>query len=602
MKEYLFKSETGITDEHTLYASDIMLNQKSNDFYPFAHLGEALAIAYQAKETLHAFAYHLCKVFQDGADMQYQPTMRTKIKGKELFISGNATCIRLSLVRNFVNEETPTNEAAYNYPFADVLEWLRIVLHNNEEIRFVLADGFSDYMPDFNYSEVQRELNTIAQDTNTFILWGFRLQDTEMLNDRNVCYLLNDVYKDTPFFWFVYGYPDAKRMVYSTNEDGNVIIPTIDEGCSSTASLKKMVIMEHLCKLFASKMISRNNLSKLMEGAFGGNYAPKTINTFISLAVEHGILQPSGEMLIYAESNSNRKSYKNNIAIVAPSYSKPCKCENAKQNSFIRFGETKLIFGKIADKFIRVIIKAIISGKELDFKLKTKHKNILVALIADDEQVQAYKEMVTAYAESKNFAANIDVVGIAKGITKAQFLIEFKDLYGRYKPDFYFVQNLQNVSLDKQFEDPLPYVKELAQYAKSKCFVLIAHANNDWGDLENKDKWDCPELLEDKTLCFIDTILSDLYDFTTKCGSRYIFTRYKIADNGKLIKPSSTTEREAYLDGAFAESCAPDGCTREELHDSYGLPINDTQLKKAIGLKIAYQKDGRIYYCQEDRR
>ena len=627
MKYYLTKPETGINDERALYASDIMLNKKDNKFYLFAGFGEAVIMAYENKTALHGFMERLCTLIKNGVDMPYQPTMRTKAKGDVLVITCSHEETTFCIKRTA--EPLPDEQAGAMPPdegvtmlcpnFADILNQTRAMMLKYPSVRFVMLDDVTGYLPDCELWQMQRELNDIAHESNALVLYGIETkpEDATMQamadffagNERNVCYLLDDTYHETNFLWFVYGSPERKRLVYAIDEKGNVIIPTINEHNGTPASLTKLLLLELLCKRFAYKMVNYKTLVHLLQGALGNAYPQNTIKTYIALAIDHGILQKSGEgekaTLIYAESNSNRKTYKGNVAISAKVYNKPCKSGNDKRRPFIKFGETKLLFGEIAEKVVRSIIKAIISGKELDFRTTTKHKNILVVLIADDEQVQAYKEKLTTYAESKAFAANIDVVGITPEMTKAQFLIEFKDLYGKYMPDFYFVQNLQNVQLNTDYENPLPYVKELAKFAKSKCFALIAHANKEWDDCGWLDVNGCPELLEDETLCFIEQKLEEgLYDFKTKCDKHYAFTRYQIAHDGTLQNPNSFTEKKAYLDCVFMDNCywEPNGCTREDLRDPYGEPITDTQLKDAIWLKIAYRQGDRIYYRPKDKR
>ena len=626
MKYNLFKPETGINDERALYASDIMLNKKDNMFYLFAGFGEAVIMAYENKTAWHGFVERLCTLIKDGADMPYQPTMRTKAKGDILTITSShketTFCIKRT-AEPLPDEQAgamPQNKSVTMLcpNFADILNQTRAMMLKYPSVRFVMLDDVTGYLPDCELWQMQRELNDIAHESNALVLYGIEtrpendtMQGMEEYfagHERNVCYLLDDTYHETNFLWFVYGSPERKRLVYAIDEEGNVIIPTISENNGTPASLSKLLLLELLCKRFAYKMVSYKTLAYLLRGALNNAYAPDTIKTYIALAIDHGILQKSGEgekaTLIYAESNSNRKTYKGNVAISAKVYNKPCKSGNGKRRPFIKFGETKLLFGEVANKFVWAINQAIISGKELDFRTTTKHKNILVALIADDEQVQACKEKLTTYAESKAFAANIDVVGITPEITDAQFLIEYKDLYGKFMPDFYFVLNLQDVK-GNYVDDPLPFVKELAKYAKSKSFALIAHANKEWKYYDCLDPYQFPDLIEDETMCFISKELPELYDFKSKCGKYYTFARYKITSNGELAKPCSYTEKIAYLDSAIAYSCRWServGCTRENLRDIYGEPLTDTQIKDAKWLKIAYEKEGRIFYRPEDKR
>lgn len=62
--------------EAGLFAGSINLNSKNERYYPFARSGEATPIAFQEPDKMHAFVRQLCKVFKDGRDLPFSPTLR----------------------------------------------------------------------------------------------------------------------------------------------------------------------------------------------------------------------------------------------------------------------------------------------------------------------------------------------------------------------------------------------------------------------------------------------------------------------------------------------------------------------------------------------
>lgn len=607
-----------------LYASDILLNKKDNTFYPFASIGETLAIIYQTKDTMQGFCDRICTLIRNGADMPYQPTMRTRAKGDVLTITCNSAIVTFSLLHmdsttpDDANSAQTKEECSTQRPcFADVLKQTRTILQNNPNVRFVVFDDLSIYTNDCELWEFQTRLNEISHETNTLVLSGYCIpQDDESLQafagyltayERNICYLINDAYNDANFFWFVYGYPDYKRLVFALDEHGAVIIPQIDTQECAPVSLSKLLIMEHLCKKFAHTEVAQQTLIHLLQGALNNAYPAKTIANLINLAVEHGILRMSGERIktkyVYANSANNGKSYKNNIAIQCTVYDTPKRGGRKHLKPFIKFGETKLIISEIADQIVCGIIKAIVSGKKLGFKVKTTHKNILVALIADDEQqAHTLTDRINALAEKYDFCANIDIVCIPTQATET-FLNTYKDLYDKFTPDFFFIWNIENLhGKEITVEYPLPYIKELAIYAKRKGFALISHACKDWRHFDCFDPYQYPELMDEEIMCWCEEELPTLYDFVSKCGKYYAFMRYLTASNGVLFEASSATQKKIYLDNSFKECCGKYGVKRHELTDWYGKPITDSQLKEAMRLKIAYKFGDSICYLPEHKR
>ena len=374
------------------------------------------------------------------------------------------------------------------------------------------------------------------------------------------------------FFSVLYGNPNSNFVVYGIDEQGNTIIP---------AKVAQMLLMGACGKMFARKPVSKTIFLNNVFGALEGQFNKQTINNWLALAVEAGILCQSGTAgkstisLAGEDTTKKKPAYSGNIAITAKGNQYDASTKHTKKRKpLCRIGQFKLLSPALGCSVNPVknltieLIKMVATGKPaLDFQIKTSHRNCLVIMLADPK---AGEWMQTSL-----------------------------------QPDFCFILNLDRVVYSLYTSDQL--AKEFAITAKSKGVTTIGQTATYIEDLlgccdfEGDEYWIVRQLIDDDTAEEIhryhgyNITLPRIFSFEATQGKMAFLCRFIDTRPSQTLATAKDQKRAFYTATFFR--CYKTPCS-DICEDCTGKPLTNSvlyQAQKAGFIRIDYTSPKRCY-------
>lgn len=590
-----------------LFASDVNENSKDSTYYAVCHTGECVAVAYHSKEIMEAFIKHLCRVGFNGRDMMYSAQMQTTDD-----IQGRVLCYTHLHNIEFVVEETlPKPEyisraILANTSFEELLKDIKAEI-GIQGVKIVVIDNLSTYAKKNGCVRVVRDLEAIAEECNVAILCGFEIsKDSEGVADvlsyfdkheRKLCYLQEDEAMGTKFFRFHYGFPEQKQIIYTINENGNVVTPP---GIG-----KYIMLKDALNDTLKQKSVNLQRVIDNLYGYFKGKYPKQTLRARLSEAdcQEWGLFTKSGEgtktTLALCDTTTTMKPYGKSVAL--DSFTDRYLFGKRKKVPFMKYGDFKLIAyyncEQCARNIILEIANAVISGKSIlsgksncGFIARSSHRNTLIVNVGSKSIVE---QKIGKYIQASTFEGVCNVVEVEPGTADCDFVDSLNATIQKYNPDFVFILNLAKVDTSNYGKAHL--AQELKAMAKRRQVAMIAEnylpKEDSQYDIDDSLCWVEPMICYDIVREHTTANLPTIYQLTTSTGKYPIMVRF---DNSMRM-PSAEKQKEIYLHSTFydcnnvsAEEILCEDCNNRMIHEAKELWI-----VKVIGKG----KERRITYC-----
>lgn len=604
-----------------LVASDLRINSKSEKYYPICVAGECVPVAYQSTEVAAAFMGHISRIARDCADFPYQPQMRIgeSFKGCKVLVypdcnslfkpAENVTC------KDFPTDAAPEDSGAYK-AICCIGEQAKEV-----EAKILLIEDATAFVGD-SPQQALALLNSLANAQQIMIFAGFKIsEESEIINSYlfNYCHNLIKLVESgiemvtedegqtvKRFFSVLYGNPNSNFVVYGIDEQGNTIIP---------AKVAQMLLMGACGKMFARKPVSKTIFLNNVFGALEGQFNKQTINNWLALAVEAGILCQSGTAgkstisLAGEDTTKKKPAYSGNIAITAKGNQYDASTKHTKKRKpLCRIGQFKLLSPALGCSVNPVknltieLIKMVATGKPaLDFQIKTSHRNCLVIMLADPKAGEWMQTHIGALAKDATF----NVVCISENKTDGELLQIFREKINSLQPDFCFILNLDRVVYSLYTSDQL--AKEFAITAKSKGVTTIGQTATYIEDLlgccdfEGDEYWIVRQLIDDDTAEEIhryhgyNITLPRIFSFEATQGKMAFLCRFIDTRPSQTLATAKDQKRAFYTATFFR--CYKTPCS-DICEDCTGKPLTNSvlyQAQKAGFIRIDYTSPKRCY-------
>lgn len=541
--------------EAGLFAGSINLNSKNERYYPFARSGEATPIAFQEPDKMHAFVRLLCKVFKDGRDLPFSPTLRAS----EAIVGSQP----LVLSTREINVPPDTFNA----------DQLALAIAGNVQtlstrvIFIVNATPFIDTTP----REALNSLNAVAEKYNLLLIVGFNVAEaTEETaayltqHCHNLCQLTaseeisletdSGEPKTVQYFSLLYGNPQPQRIIYSLNDSGEIVIPA--------TPVTDLVRMKECGELFAQQPILQSKFIDRTVGFFRFELKPETVLSMISQAVKHGVLLRSGSgqkhtTITRAGSNNQRKPYRGNRALTSrlDQYSESTNFSRGFE-TLCNMGDFRILAAEDASSvnatksLVLKLIKAIVSGdRTLDFKAVTAHRNMVILLVGDEIGAENIRQKV---GEPKN--ATFEVIATNGAISDADFVSLFRATLNAKQPDFFIVLNFDRIEFGAYSFSQL--CREIAT-ASSRGVTTIAQTGC-WNPDEQLPSEDAlwlvrpfvSQVLREDYLDITGEHFPYVYEFIANAGQKQFRTRFMPTTSGAELVPAALMKK-LYLRSLF---------------------------------------------------
>jgi len=577
-----------------LFAGSINLNSKNERFYPFARSGEATPIAFQEPDKMHAFVRLLCKVFKDGRDLPFSPTLRASeaIVGSQPLVLSTRE-INVPDEAYFVKQPDTFNADQLALAIAGDVETL--------DTRVIIIE---DLIPFIGTTprEAFNSLNAVAEQHNLLLICGCNVAEaTETAaylakHCHNLCQLTaseeisletdSGEPKTVQCFSLSYGNPQPQRIIYSLNDSGEIVIPA--------TPVTDLVRMKECGELFAQQPILQSKFIDRTVGFFRFELKPETVLSMISQAVKHGVLLRSGSgqkhtTITRAGSNNQRKPYRGNRALTSrlDQYSESTNFSRGFE-TLCNMGDFRILAAEDASSvnatksLVLKLIKAIVSGdRTLDFKAVTAHRNTVILLVGNEIGAENIRQKV---GEPKN--ATFEVIATNGAITDSDFLSLYKATLNQKQPDFLFVLNFNCVQLSAYSFNQL--CKEMI--ASSRGVTTIAQTGC-WNPDEQLPSEDALWLVR----AFMSPVLRkdyleitgnhfpSVYEFLahSEAGQKQFRTRFMLTTSGDELVPAALM-KTLYLKSLFFWC---EGTPARELFamsDVDGKVLNEKTVKRLL--------------------
>ena len=582
---------------NALLASSILLNSKSEKRYTIAKLGELLPIVYDSAEVGAPFMRHIAQAAVKGYDLEYQPPLRfgANIGCKVLYYSDNPFT-PAPTGNEITRLDLPTDLGAYE-------RCNRIGEQAKESgAKVLIIENCKEFVGD-DPKEMLTLLGALAHTMQILIIAGFKVsEDSAPLNEylfmyaHNLCLLIRNYIethsddgepKVTRFFSFKYGLHSPNFLVYAIDENGKVYVP---------ADIGHLLLMRALGGLFARQPISLQLFSNRVFGFLQKKKKKTSVDRMISTACEMGILHKSGTAgktnicITGTDTKAFQKPYSGNVAITALGnrYSSTTK-HTPKRKAILKHGEFKLLshaFGyneSIVKKLTIQLIEAVATGlPTLDFQIKTKHRNILLVMLADDKAEKRMRENVG----KKAVGANFDIITIDREITDADLLYLIREGVNSFKPDFVFLLNLDKVAPSAY--TPAQFGKELSITAKSKGLCIIAQTSQanagEIFDFDGDQYWCVSPMIREVDRMELeemhDIYLPQIYSFKCVQDGFDFLCRFGYGVDGKLIPIKAKEQLREYLIATFGY--CHNRCYDDIIEDCTGKVFTKSALNSAL--------------------
>lgn len=590
-----------------LFATDIQLNRRLEQYYRSAIAGECVPVAYDEAGTATAFYDVLTRTVTSGQDMPYQPQLRASDTCKVLLFTHNKTAPKDEA--NAIVRLIPDD-----MPFDELLSQIGTAIQETGAKLVIIDDLTKDAK--WCGNAILFDLNELADTYGVVLLAGFMLTDEDEEVSRFLATRANNLWqltshrlnmvnddgesdREQPYFCFSYGGNiTPKRVFYGIDSKGNACM---------VPDLAKLLRIKEFAQMFALKWISQSKFIDMCFGATGGEFEKNSFVKAIQVAAHNGIIQKSGSgsktKICYADGKMSRATNRGNIAITALGNPYTNSTRTKQRKPILRHGEFKLLApekgadARTMELFVINMMKAIITGEKwLDFDVKTVYRNTLVIIVgASERAIEKFSNDIKALGDN---VAKYSIIGQPYGVTDGEFLTAYKKAVDAQKPDFVFIGCYDRISPSLYTEAQL--ANELAIFSKKKGICTIAESDYEKDSLAfefaGDEYWSISPLVSNDDRQEIaegyNIILPNIFSFKGSVGSFDFLCRFSHAGEGKFKSATTKEQQRAFLIGTFYWANNTDATDIET--DCTGNPLTNStisQAKKEGLIKVQYTNE-----------